>query len=161
MDFAAKAGTPVLAGTYGTVYSKFVHRSCGETLQIKSDKLVKIPPMQGFGERVTNLYVLYTHIKFKENPSSKAAVKLFAKVKPGDVIGYVDRTKDRDCIGKVPHVHMELNTLPDWISKMDEGINPNRFWYDGPGMVTCYDPDRIFSDKYFALVAPIACKPNT
>lgn len=137
IDFRAPIGTPVIAGNFGSV-RKVTPNSCGDNQVAVSTNITAYHKLYG------NTWTLleYVHIV--------PAVRVGDPVEPGDVIGHIDGKKTR-CSSSVTHVHMQLA-----IHGMGEhAIDPNAYWADGPGQVTCHKPGvEIPHDK---LVAPLRC----
>lgn len=102
VDFAAPAGTNVLAAASGTVISTGINN---------------MPEVNGFGRYLIiqgddGFYYLYAHMGSKVDPNVPyyaPGIAVGTKVNAGDVIGYVGNT------GKVtgPHLHFAISTSPD------------------------------------------------
>lgn len=136
IDFRAPTGTPVIASGYGTVRSA-EPTSYGDGLVSVSTNITAYHRL--YGNSWTKIE--YAHIV--------PAVRVGDAVEPGDVIGYIDSKRTR--CSSFSHVHLQL-----MIRGMGENaIDPNDFWADGPGQVTCYQSGvEIPRDK---LVAPLRC----
>ena len=60
--------------------------------------------------------------------------------------------------GGFPHLHFEVHRLVDDPQPVASGVmNPQLFWIDGPGQVTCYDYRRAWPTGPAALTYPVPC----
>jgi murein DD-endopeptidase MepM/ murein hydrolase activator NlpD len=144
LDFAAPAGTEVVSASFGKVLTIHNDRQAGLTI------LVEVPG--------TDYSVLYAHLSaaglgVDEFLTKTADVRKFQEVKPGDRIGEIG---DSRRLGRASTDHVHLSVRVSRGDRADH-TNPHRFWYDGPGKVTCFEPDREYSNKNFGLVAPLRC----
>lgn len=144
VDFAAPAGTEVVSSSFGKVLTIHNDRQAGLTI------LVEVPG--------TDYSVVYAHLSAAglggdEFLTKTADVWKFQEVKPGDRIGQIGDSRRLGLVS-TDHVHLSVR-----ISRGDRAdhTNPHRFWYDGPGKVTCFEPDRDYSKQDFGLVAPLNC----
>jgi len=119
-------GDPVLAMADGYVYFAD-HRVSGNSIEIQ----------HGRNEDGWVSVTTYGHLQ-----EIRVAKGQF--VRRGDLIGIVGNTGQDGYAGPVAHVHVnvlfhtgEPNT--GWISR-----NPHRYWLDGPGRITCFDPARSY-----------------
>jgi murein DD-endopeptidase MepM/ murein hydrolase activator NlpD len=94
-------------------------------------------------------------------------VKKGDRVKRGQVIATVGGSGK--AAGIIPHLHMMTLKYTD--NRNDSVINrsPHRFWWDGPGLVTCFDPAKDYGTSLVAeqreevpsrirFTYPIRCK---
>lgn len=139
IDIMAKRGTPVIAPANGTVTSSFFGPAYGHTITIYH------------GKGPDDLYILtqYHHM-------NKRLVKKGDIVVRGQQIGGLGRTGV--LAGGILHLHFEtLGT-----KKPDKGyytpFNPNRFWYEGPGNITCFENKKEWDDTFFKATYPVVCK---
>lgn len=144
MDFCATEGTPVLAGTNGTI-GQIVpdnpHR--GGSVILRTGFRATAQPDPAGGTYIVHLG--YVHIV--PDPD----LRVGQRVQAGDVIGTVQRAGLKE-IGPRAHVHFMAATC-SIISTCH--TDPNRFWQNGPGNVTCFDPEnRPPGNK---IIAPIPC----
>lgn len=85
-------------------------------------------------------------------------VKPGDKVKRGDPIGLMGDTGSTSA--GVVHIH--LTTIwydnEQGASDVRRHGNPHRFWVDGPGKMTCFDPDREYPEDDGYLTLPVRCR---
>ena len=100
------------------------------------------------GEIARGIFTRYVHVK------PDLALGYLQEVKVGDTIGTIQKLSEGGvCSGDFTHVHFSMD-----LTRHDVGlhVNPNDFWVDGPGKVTCYrDGMSVPPDK---IVAPLRCK---
>ena len=89
----------------------------------------------GAGEPSTTEYIHLDRILVEEGEA----------VARGQRIGTIGVT-GRGTTAERPHLHFAV-----------PGANPHGHWYDGPGRVTCYRPERRFGDPSPALTYPVPC----
>lgn len=118
-------GDPVLAMADGYVYFA-AHRVSGNSINIQ----------HGRDEDGLIMVTTYGHLH-------EIRVVKGQFVRRGDVIGIVGNTGQQGYAGPVGHVHINVllySDERDWpISR-----NPHRYWLDGPGRITCFDPRRSY-----------------
>jgi len=139
IDIFAKTGIPVIAPANGKVTRSFYGPGYGNTLAI----------FHGKGPDGFYILTQYHHMK-------KRLVQKGDIVVRGQQIGELGRTGV--LAGGVRHLHFEtLGT-----KKPDKGdyepLNPHRFWYNGPGIITCFESKRKFDDTSFKATYPVICK---
>lgn len=144
MDFCAPIGTPVIAGTNGKIHEiEADHEYRGGSLVLSTD--IRAIEIGAPRERERRIYLSYQHIVPNPNLVSQQ------EVKAGDVLGSV-QTPGKLWIGPVAHVHFAAG----YCSKVYEcHTDPNRFWANGPGKVTCFDAGK--PPPAGMIVAPIRC----
>lgn len=137
IDFKGRKGRVVISSTHGTV-RVVTPIPCGDNrVTVKADFDAFHPK---FGK--TFVYIHYLHMV--------PTVSVGDVVKPGDVIGYID-DKKTNCSSTITHVHLEVDVR----GRGDGALDPNDFWADGPGKVTCFEPGVEYPiDKF---VAPLRC----
>ena len=155
LDFKAPIGHPVLAASDGRVI-RALYLSCGGN---------GIYITHGRDKNGNYIGTGYMHL-------DKILVKKGQLVKRGEKIGLVGITGS--CAsGVVPHLHFlvfkarkKYHLGCAYISKnprkdlpcKGKRINPHRFWYDGEGVMTCLDKNKIYSDKVRTkLIIPVEC----
>jgi murein DD-endopeptidase MepM/ murein hydrolase activator NlpD len=60
--------------------------------------------------------------------------------------------------GGIPHLHFELRTRQPRRFTIFEPKNPNLYWADGAGVITCFDRNRAFDDSRFVTTYPAPCR---
>ncbi|MBT3386560.1 MAG: M23 family metallopeptidase [Desulfobacula sp.] len=139
IDIIAKIGTPVIAPANGKVTSSFLGPAYGNTLTI----------FHGKGPDGFYILTQYHHM-------NKRLVQTGDIVVRGQQIGELGRTGV--LAGGILHLHFEtLGT-----KKPEKGgytpLNPHRFWYGGPGNITCFDSKKKWDDTSFKATYPVVCK---
>ena len=135
VDFAAPAGTPVLAAADGVV-----------------SMLIDYEPGCGVG-------VVLSHPRFKRWTAychlTRTAVTTGQAVARGDRIGFSGASGNS---AGVPHVHLELCTTA-CASHRDGDLRGTQ----DPlaAVVGCHDPQRVYPADRFILTLPIECRPGT
>jgi murein DD-endopeptidase MepM/ murein hydrolase activator NlpD len=139
IDIIAKIGTPVIAPANGTVTRSFFEPAYGHTLTI----------YHGKGPDDLYFLTLYHHM-------NKRLVQKGDIVVRGQQIGELGATGI--LAGGVRHLHFETMGT----KKPDKGyytpFNPHKFWYDGPGMITCFENKKKWDDTSFKATYPVVCK---
>ncbi len=155
LDFKAPIGHPVIAASDGRVI-RALYLSCGgNTVYITHGK----------DKKGNYIGTGYTHLD-----------KIFANkgqlVKRGETIGTVGITGS--CAsGNVPHLHFlvfkankKYHLGCAYISKnhrkdlpcKGKRMNPHEFWYDGIGMMSCFEKHKIYTNKMRArFTIPVEC----
>lgn len=141
IDFVARPGTPVISSVEGSVDWAGYQKCGGGSVRVRASFRVSDPK---FGDN-TRVLVSHNHLRLREG------IRRDVNLKPGDVIGYIAEAHSDDCVGSVPHVHLQMNAY----STDQEALNPNEYWVDGPGQVTCFrDGMTVPNGK---IVAPLRC----
>ena len=146
MDFCYRAGTPVYAAASGkihTIVKTNVYRG-GWVTQMTDFSATRGDPESSAAEAV---YLFYLHIV----PSPD--LERSQRVEAGDLIGHVVNPAGLPEVGGISHLHFAAGTceMQYWVCHTD----PNRFWQNGPGKITCLDKND--PPKENELVAPIGC----
>lgn len=141
IDFAASAGTPVYSATHGYVEANSMTDDCsGDGVEITSTLIAK----HGQLKMDVPISIIYLHIK----PS--VDLKAGQDVQPGDLLGHVLPLLGTQCYKSVEHLHLQFQV------NREQVVNPNAYWLDGPGKVTCFrDGLTVPQDK---AVAPLKCE---
>lgn len=142
MDFCTRAGSPVLAPLDGRI--RFIEQDndvYGGVVAITSEFSIRSRP----NARNQRVFVEMVHVV------PVAGLRVGQRVTAGQVVGQVQRA-NRPSIGIVPHVHFAVRRCNDWPTCH---IDPNFFWRDGPGRVSCYDP--ALPVPRGRIVAPVPC----
>lgn len=132
VDVAAPVGTPVLAAAAGVV--------CQSDYDAFAGRQVKIAHPGERSQRTT-----YIHL-------SERVVDHGQRVVRGQLIGMVGIT-GKGASGAVPHLHFALWHAPQ--RKRLFLSNPHELWYDGPGRVTLYQPERDYTEFPERLTYPV------
>lgn len=127
IDIIASTGTPVLAAAGGTVAETGYDDVAGNFIYIRHE-----------GEDGRTLRTEYIHL-------NSIDVDAGQRVQRGQRIGRVGTT-GKGTTRQRPHLHFAVT-----------GDNPHYYWHDGLGVVTCFDPDRIYTGGETALTYPLAC----
>ncbi len=140
IDIIADIGTPVIAPASGVVIGSYFEPFFGHCIVISH------------GRRYEGLFIKsnYFHL-------NKRWVQKGDTVVRGQVIGELGRTGL--LAGGAPHLHFEIRGSETLHQPLTRPLNPHRFWYDGPGIVTCFDPGRNWDDSLFRTTYPVRCRP--
>lgn len=141
IDFAASAGTPVYSATHGRVEINSKTDACaGDGVEITST-------IMGTHKQLNMevpLTIIYWHIK--PNPE----LQVGQEVAPGHLLGHILPLLHSQCYGTTEHLHLQFEV------NRDQVINPNLYWLEGPGKVTCWREGlRVPLGK---AIAPLRCK---
>lgn len=60
--------------------------------------------------------------------------------------------------GAIPHLHFEIRSLEPGRYRIFEPQNPNRYWSDGPGVITCFERARRYPPRPFTITYPVPCR---
>ena len=151
IDIAGPEGQPILAIADGTVLETDVGDCWGPTITID----------HGTGPDGLPLIALYGHM-------GDMLVESGDEVQRGQLVATLGSNQNQyRCIGGVRHIHLQLGreyrTGPKgsnwghtrWLVDGGRGINPHRFWADGPGKVTCFEEGRTYAPG--TLTYPLPC----
>ncbi|MCP5086320.1 MAG: M23 family metallopeptidase [Rhodobacteraceae bacterium] len=142
IDFCHGAGKPVLSPVDGRVeWMAADNPLFGGFVIVRANFNVRPRP----GKKKGVMYFGMVHI----NPLP--GLRPRTKVKAGQLVGHVRRTGPVE-IGPRSHVHFVARVCADPIKCH---VDPNFFWRDGPGRVSCYDPSVPVPKG--RIVAPVAC----
>ncbi len=90
----------------------------------------------GYDDDGLRLYTSYGHLhEFK--------VVKGDQVRRGQVIATVGNSGKM--AGEIPHLHMMTLKYGGTSGASVISRNPHRFWLDGPGLITCFDPEKDYS----------------
>ena len=148
VDIYHKPGTPIISAADGVVIKSEVGPCWGPTVLIK----------HGYTADGKPLYTLYGHMR-------NLMVKVGEKVARGQQIAEMGDDIFNTCGGGLHHLHFQVshnaNGLPigwGWSYFVGDGINapnPHKFWADGAGKITCFDPSREYASG--GLTYPLMC----
>ncbi len=138
-DLLVPAGTPVIAAAAGTVSRLSVTPMFGR--QIRVD--------HGHGDAGHRLQTRYVHL-------SAQLVREGEAVRRGQLLGYSGMS---GLAAGFPHLHFEVHRLDDAEPPRAAGyLDPQLFWVDGVGRVTCFARDRDYPDAPVRLTYPAPCR---
>ncbi|WP_394690873.1 M23 family metallopeptidase [Hoeflea sp.] len=140
IDVIGKVGDPVIAVASGVVTGSFSEPAYGNRVEIAHGT-------DAGGKRTRTVY---KHLQ-------KRLVSKGDVVARGQKIGTIGTTGMLG--GGIPHLHFELyrQTHGDGLTPTD----PHRFWVDGVGRVTCFDPAATYETTRFAMTYPVPCQGSS
>ena len=137
-DILVPTGTPVLAPSDGVVSRV--------ALSILYGKQVMVD--HGIGAAGLRLQTRYFHL-------TERLVREGQAVRRGKLLGYSGMT---GLAGGFPHLHFEVHRLGEAEPAIAvKVLDPQLFWVDGVGKITCYDKARSFPASPIALTYPVPC----
>lgn len=136
IDIIAALGTPVIAPAGGRVVKFFYEPFYGNNIVID----------HGVNEGGIRIHTQYKHLQ-------KNLVNIGDVVVRGQQIGTLGRTGVLS--GGLLHLHFEVQ-LEGSFRRM-EPVDPNTFWVNGIGVVTCFDPKREYPEQPFRITYPVGC----
>jgi murein DD-endopeptidase MepM/ murein hydrolase activator NlpD len=150
IDFRAPAGTPVISSVYGKVTSINPTNWCKNNLVVVS---TAFSVKSIVSRRNSTISVQFIHIVPDEG------LKIGTIVSPGTLLGTVDPKKT--ACSSFPHIHLQIVDEYRWSETWSDTLNPNNYWFDGPGKVTCYREGVEYPRDKLKLVAPLLCNIKT
>jgi len=138
IDIYAKTGTPVIAPASGVVIDSYSEPFYGNHILIdhgrdEKDRLIR-----------SKLLHLDTRLVNKGEMVSR-----------GQQIGTLGST---GLLASYPHLHFEILVRDNSNRHITTPLNPHRFWFDGQGVVTCFDETKEYPDIPFRTTYPVPCK---
>ncbi len=138
-DLLVPSGTPVIAAAAGSVSRLSLTPMFGR--QIRVD--------HGRAEAGHRLQTRYVHL-------SARLVSEGETVRRGQLLGYSGMS---GLAAGFPHLHFEVHRLDDAHPPRARGyLDPQLFWVDGVGRVTCFDRDRDYAEAPVHLTYPVPCR---
>jgi len=138
LDVHAAIGTPVIAAAGGDVVASFFGPMYGHQIEILHQ-----PDATGVASRTR-----YVHLQ-------KRLVEKGDTVSRGEQVGTMGASGV--LAGGFPHLHFEALYRGDSI--LHHARDPNLFWVNGLGKVTCYEPKHdALGSETFLLTYPVQCK---
>ena len=138
-DLLVPSGTPVIAAAAGTVSRVASTPMFGR--QIRVD--------HGRADSGMRLQTRYVHL-------SRQLVGEGESVRRGQLLGYSGMS---GLAAGFPHLHFEVHRLDDAEPARAAGyLDPQLFWIDGVGRVTCYQRDRDYPAAPVRLTYPVPCR---
>ena len=136
IDIWGKRGSEILAAAPGRVTKSYYEPAFGNQIVID----------HGLDENGARILTHYKHLYSRmANPGDK--------VNRGQQIGTMGAT---GAMGMMVHLHFEVQH--DIPTKGIRASDPNLFWSDGVGKVTCYDRQGQYGDGPFKTTYPVRCK---
>ena len=138
-DILVASGTPVLAAADGRVARVSLSILYGRQVLLDHEP----------GDASAGLQTRYFHL-------SEQRVAEGERVRRGQVIGYSGLS---GLAGGFPHLHFEVHRLngdnpPRTIGLLD----PQLYWVDGAGRITCFERARDYSSTPGLLTYPVPCR---
>jgi murein DD-endopeptidase MepM/ murein hydrolase activator NlpD len=136
IDVIGNVGDPVIAAAGGVVTGSFSEPAYGNRVEITHG------PDAGGKRAVT----VYKHLHRRQVAKGDVVAR-------GQQIGTLGTTGMLG--GGIPHLHFELYRQAG--AGGEVSADPHRFWVDGVGRVTCFDPAASYAPSRFALTYPVPC----
>jgi len=138
-DILVPTGTPVLAAADGVVSQVRLSLLYGRQVMLDHDR----------GAAGFRLQTRYFHL-------TEQRVSAGESVRRGQLLGYSGMT---GLAGMFPHLHFEVHRLSDTEPAAAAGFqDPQLFWVDGVGRVSCFDSSRAFPPTPAMLTYPVPCQ---
>lgn len=138
-DMLVPHRTPVLAAADGQVARVSLSVLYGKQLFINHARSA-----QGY-----RLQTRYFHL-------TERTVSAGQVVQRGQLIGYSGAS---GMAGVYPHLHFEVHRLDDADPAVAQGyLDPQLFWFDGVGKVTCFERGRDYAATPVTLTYPVPCR---
>ena len=152
IDIPGKNGQEILAIADGRVLKAIIDKCWGPTIAID----------HGISDDGKKIIALYGHV-------DAMLVSSGHKVKRGQVIACLGNNHFKfDCISRVRHLHLQIGqryksnpSKSGWgwgqfLSDGYQSLNPHLLWADGPGKVTCFEPNKKY--KSSTITYPFSCR---
>ena len=138
-DLLVPSGTPVIAAADGRVSRLLLTPMFGRQLRVD----------HGRGDAGHRLQTRYVHL-------SAQLVREGEAVRRGQLLGYSGMS---GLAAGFPHLHFEVHRLDDADPPRARGyLDPQRFWVDGVGRVTCFERGREYVEAPVRLTYPVPCR---
>jgi murein DD-endopeptidase MepM/ murein hydrolase activator NlpD len=138
-DILVQSGTPVLAASDGEVKRATYSMIYGNQLVLDHNR-----SSSGF-----RIQTRYFHLD--ESLATKGE-----KVRRGQLIGYSGVS---GLAAGYPHLHFEVHQLNEDVKAVAiRDIDPQLYWVDGPGRITCYDSALHYRSTPTLLTYPVPCR---
>lgn len=138
-DMLVPSRTPVLAASDGVVDRVSLSILYGNQLILNHGRTAN-------GYRIQTRYF---HL-------SEQLVSAHQKVRRGQLVGYSGLT---GLAAGFPHLHFEVHQLDESdVPVAIRDVDPQRYWVDGVGKITCYDSARVFKPTPASLTYPVPCR---
>lgn len=136
IDIWAKRGTPILAAAPGHVERSFYEPAYGNQVVIDHGT-------DGSGTRFR------THYKHLHERHAQPG----QQVARGAQIGTMGAT---GALGMMIHLHFEVQEEAP--REPNLAFDPQLYWVNGPGRVTCFEPGKRYPDRPFRITYPVPCR---
>jgi len=136
IDIWGKRGAEVIAAASGRVERSFYEPAFGN--QIVLD--------HGLDEKGARIRTHYKHLYERLAEPEEVIAR-------GQQIGTMGAT---GALGMMVHLHFEV--LIDERHREAKAMDPNLFWMNGVGKVTCFDRTKQYRDRPFKTTYPVRCK---
>ncbi len=137
IDIIEKTGTPVLAVAPGTVVHSSYNLFYGNRIFFSHRKDTDVHYLSG-----------YNHMEDR-------SVTVGARVERGQQIGTLGDSGFLS--GRLPHLHFEIRKGTVMNDSPEVNVNPHKYWFDGKGIVTCFDSNKNFDTEGFKITYPVPC----
>ena len=142
VDFCKPAGSPVISPTDGTIrWIEQNNNVYGGVIGINAGFSIRPRPEM----KASRVFVEMVHIV------PLKGLRRGQRVTAGQLIGHVQDVGPPS-IGHDPHVHFAVRWCEDWPRCH---IDPNYFWRDGPGIISCANESK--PPPVGRIVAPVPC----
>jgi len=137
-DILVPSATPILAAGDGVVWRVSFSVLYGRQVFVN----------HGPGEAGHGLQTRYFHLSEQRVTEGEA-------VRRGQLLGYSGRS---GLAGVFQHLHFEVHRLDDSDPPRTVGLlDPQAYWVDGVGRITCFDLARRFAPTPVRLTYPVPC----
>jgi len=136
IDIWGKRGSEILAAAPGRVKRSFYDPAFGN--QIVLD--------HGLDDKGTRILTHYKHLYERLAEAGDVIAR-------GQQIGTMGAT---GALGMMVHLHFEVQF--DEPHREIKALDPNLFWMDGAGKITCFDRTAQYRDRPFKTTYPVRCK---
>jgi murein DD-endopeptidase MepM/ murein hydrolase activator NlpD len=136
IDIIAPKGTAVIAAAAGVVVQSNYHPMYGHTVEID----------HGNDPKGRSVHTIYKHLTTRlPKPGDKIA--------RGQKIGGLGRTGVLS--SGILHLHFEVRR--DEGARLPKAVDPGEFWFNGKGIVTCYNSHRNWPHDPLRFTYPVVC----
>ena len=139
IDILGPVGMPVLAPAPGVVQASHFEPMYGHRIVID----------HGIDANGHAVHSMLVHLDAR-------LVEPGERIRRGQQIARLGRTGMLS--GAIPHLHFEIRTRAPQEHRIFESRNPNLYWVDGPGRITCYSSQREFAATPFRITYPVPCR---
>jgi len=134
-------GLQIIAAAAGEVTRAVINECAGGEVVVRSE----------FKRDGKNIHVEYVHL-------GRLLVRKGQRIKRGQPVGELSRGKKHwPCMGSRAHLHFSVRLLPANGSYQGH-LNPNEFWSEGRGKLTCFDEAATYHNRSLNLTSPIRCE---